>query len=342
MYKGNNYLVHHGIQGQKWGERNGPPYPLDYEAHSSREKRENSRVKLVNYDKAKSNKITKDKIKKIIGITAGAAVGAYVLYNGVNIMSGGYLDLAVDGLKNEIISKGMNLLSSESYADELQKSLQSLKELPSADLNLDIINNTKTPKEVIHKYLSDPDSLSIYEEATLMSDIKDGRFENCAFCTTSASLRQKGYDVVAGTSTSGNTPARMLTWWKGSHYEDLYGNKMDSPLQQASFLKTHLQDAQTGAGEYSVLENRLREFGNNSYGELTVFGSQGGHSVQFSVADNKVKIYDYQVKQEYDSIESFFGSSFFDYDKTMFMRLDNCTPNLPVMLKEGVFKEVAR
>lgn len=24
-----NYLMHHGVKGQKWGERNGPPYPLD-------------------------------------------------------------------------------------------------------------------------------------------------------------------------------------------------------------------------------------------------------------------------------------------------------------------------
>lgn len=26
--KRHNYLVHHGIDGQKWGVRNGPPYPL--------------------------------------------------------------------------------------------------------------------------------------------------------------------------------------------------------------------------------------------------------------------------------------------------------------------------
>ena len=25
----NNELCHHGIKGQKWGKRNGPPYPLD-------------------------------------------------------------------------------------------------------------------------------------------------------------------------------------------------------------------------------------------------------------------------------------------------------------------------
>lgn len=25
----NSYLSHHGIDGQKWGKRNGPPYPLE-------------------------------------------------------------------------------------------------------------------------------------------------------------------------------------------------------------------------------------------------------------------------------------------------------------------------
>ena len=28
-----DYLIHHGIPGQKWGDRNGPPYPLDKEEH---------------------------------------------------------------------------------------------------------------------------------------------------------------------------------------------------------------------------------------------------------------------------------------------------------------------
>lgn len=34
-----NYLMHHGILGQKWGHKNGPPYPLDAGDHSTSEKK---------------------------------------------------------------------------------------------------------------------------------------------------------------------------------------------------------------------------------------------------------------------------------------------------------------
>lgn len=79
-----DYLEHHGIEGQKWGRRNGPPYPLDYDDHSTSEKKKNPKSKLDNYDTSKRNK-KPSKIKEfaknhkeeliIGGWTAAAIVG---------------------------------------------------------------------------------------------------------------------------------------------------------------------------------------------------------------------------------------------------------------------------
>lgn len=46
-----NYLMHHGIQGQKWGVRNGPPYPLNGEKLAGN---------IYNLAKKKEKEITRD------------------------------------------------------------------------------------------------------------------------------------------------------------------------------------------------------------------------------------------------------------------------------------------
>ena len=43
-----NYLIHHGILGQQWGKRNGPPYPLGGGDYSVSEKREIYKVRKKN------------------------------------------------------------------------------------------------------------------------------------------------------------------------------------------------------------------------------------------------------------------------------------------------------
>lgn len=61
------YLQHHGIQGQKWGVRNGPPYPLDSKSSS----------KEIKSDKPKG---LTNKQKTAIAVGAAAAVTALAVY----------------------------------------------------------------------------------------------------------------------------------------------------------------------------------------------------------------------------------------------------------------------
>lgn len=53
----NYYLAHHGIPGQKWGQRHGPPYPLNPNAskQASLKAKSKSKSKSKNKSKSKSN-----------------------------------------------------------------------------------------------------------------------------------------------------------------------------------------------------------------------------------------------------------------------------------------------
>jgi len=56
---GSEYLEHHGILGQKWGKRNGPPYPLSASDHSSSEKKAGWKDSLRNSRGAQRRDIAK-------------------------------------------------------------------------------------------------------------------------------------------------------------------------------------------------------------------------------------------------------------------------------------------
>lgn len=60
-----NALIHHGVRGQKWGDRNGPPYPLTSSAHSAREKKAGWKKSLnkSDADNTKRKPSTKDDVE---------------------------------------------------------------------------------------------------------------------------------------------------------------------------------------------------------------------------------------------------------------------------------------
>lgn len=80
----NNELYHHGILGQRWGKKNGPPYPLDEKKHSTKEKKEAIKKDLNEIKKSRNDLIKK--LKKVKGIHDDIASKlAYMMFVDVNV-----------------------------------------------------------------------------------------------------------------------------------------------------------------------------------------------------------------------------------------------------------------
>ena len=83
-YSYRDELYHHGILGQKWGKKNGPPYPLKESSHSKAEQKAGWK-KSLGKDQTLSTKYSfnKEKAKRILIATtaiAGTGIGIYFAY----------------------------------------------------------------------------------------------------------------------------------------------------------------------------------------------------------------------------------------------------------------------
>jgi len=117
-------LYHHGIKGQKWGVKNGPPYPLDDSDHSFAEK---AGVTAPKHD-------GKDIAKKVLLVAGGAAVvgvGSYVAYKYIsngNVDPSKLAEALNERIKRGDISANPDVLINkqilESFTDEERRATQ--------------------------------------------------------------------------------------------------------------------------------------------------------------------------------------------------------------------------
>lgn len=114
-----NYLEHHGIFGQKWGKKNGPPYPLDYEDHSASEKKKNPKTRLDNYGKsikANISRKTSKPIKFIREHKNDLAIGSLSL-----LAAGAFTAAGIQFIKNKNLNEDISHYQSALSAARVDK-----------------------------------------------------------------------------------------------------------------------------------------------------------------------------------------------------------------------------
>ncbi len=153
-------LAHHGIKGQKWGERNGPPYPLKTSQKSSAEKNSNpTSRKQKTVENQLASGVVSDLLPVVLPVVAYTATIAVAA--------------SMAKKKEKQFRKECN-----EYHEKLKNSrdIKTLKDAPK-------LGSKMHPSESMK--ITNPD----FPE--------DGTTLNCTFCTTAMALREKGYDVRA-------------------------------------------------------------------------------------------------------------------------------------------------
>ena len=121
------HLEHHGILGQKWGKKNGPPYPLD--AGHDYSKVENQRMAEENLKNAKiknMNKFGKDPDHNILYVTGVSGSGKSTVALG--LANKGDTVIHLDGY-SEVKNKDMHSVQNKKFNAYLDENVNDWREM---------------------------------------------------------------------------------------------------------------------------------------------------------------------------------------------------------------------
>lgn len=334
----NNYLIHFGTKGQKWGIRNYQNSDGSYtskgqsensghgryysgennenETYNNNQVKKSSNVNKENTFKKKVKDFLNDPMTKKALIAGGVIVGSVAAYKVGTI---GYNKLLEKNIRqtydeNEIIGiKGIL---------NRQKGFNSLNDIPKTDKYSHFFDGAPTEKDIknlLHNNNGgfDEESLNNLYKNVMNNSGEDGvdrakaslvyanRTNNCVLNTASLAMRLKGYDTCAQTTAFG---------YSDFAFEDLFdGSKTIRP----SKLTTN-----------GIL-SELKKSGVGSYGNLTINWKSGGaHSILYTVCEDGIHILDGQMGVEYDPIKLF---SKVKKNIVSYARLDNCKPNEKIL-----------
>lgn len=293
-------LYHHGILGQRWGKRNGPPYPLSGGAHSQREKKHGANGWSVEAKKEikQTRKISSsnptgenkkfnltDKQKKAIKIGVAATATAVVVIGGMYLYKTGKL--------NGLIHKGKS--STGMVVGDV--------ELPDT--------------ESVFKKMNKPDDL----DSVLRSVNPSGEHNNCYNCVVGAISRLCGYDVTARPDTRNK---------KGFPFNDLCRIFNLDPTDDTQVRRIPRN------GDFNKLTNKIiKNYKDGDAGAISCevlnvkTGQYGGHTFNWKLNDGVVSFFDTQPGVDDKYIRLYYDKLLNKSKEISFARFVNTNEGIP-------------
>ena len=294
----NSDLSHHGILGQKWGKRNGPPYPLNSGAHSASEKKAGYQKSIKGSGGTNKGEPSK-KVSKKYGVAPElVGLGLWLAANAVIIGSKAAAKAAVRG----------NAKLKEKREDKLRNKLEKDK-----NTGLPIKKKEMTPKQDIKH--TNP-------------GFKNGERDtsnNCPFCVTAYELRRRGFDVRAGKTEQGRTQEDISKFYKE--------NKAFKNVNFVGKDKEHNPTSKEMAN--TITETLVKNNPDGARGTMSLHWITGsGHVINYEVKDGKVEFLDGQNGKVYNINR--LAERLHPYAGFGYLRTDNLTPDYEKLKKEGI------
>lgn len=313
--KKESYLCHHGIKGQHWGVKNGPPYPLDI--------RVSRQIKAgKNEDRHKGHKV---------GVQhSAAASGTFYSRSrdAVNRMSWEEFDKQPSSFKALFRDTDLGLrdVNRFEYGDG---SWHYANPLEHDDVSTLLSSNFKdgqfsqSPFYTIDKTVKHDIRENGWQNYTdLLKNINRGEknsdtMNNCSKCTDMVELVQRGLNpnnFSAGRSKYGMLSSALAYHWDGAvQYKE----------------KSH-----------DNIERKIKSFGNHASGAISIRRADGsGHAMHFTVVKGRVEVQDGQVGKVYANISEALRAEAHDPDQfCTITRLDQARPNVKHMLEDSVIR----
>ena len=197
-------IKHHGIKGQQWGVRNGPPYPLSKEKSAAvkekgRDETPKGNAGLVNKIKEAREKRRVKKVEQLKKYISDPETQKRMRKNG---------EEARRAYRTQMLFE--------------QDEWETTGIMHNYKRNRDR-NCIKDPETGVYKknreYSQDEDTKSVNPAYKTYSQ---SARNNCMCCTTAYELRRRGYEVIANRAAAGYEHDRLKEWFKDPkiEYED--------------------------------------------------------------------------------------------------------------------------